>query len=326
MNRKDFIFGMNMHHYKYQSYPADTLERNIGFCEQMGVNFIQYNHPGINEEALECTKSVADAVHSKGMQFCLCVDDHSWKNMISEEVEEKKYLRTKGICEVLKGKVDVYNVGAEFDVPAMMANEGGMYNWVNKEREGMIYEEYNPERLERALFAVRGTIKAIREFDPKAKIMVTFSWWHTYYVEYLKEHGCKWDIMGVDWYSDAESKSDFIKLLDWIESKFGNMPVLISETNFWGPYWKDKTSEETEELQKEWVCSFTEHIYNDTPEHCLGLCIYELMDEPAIEIGNGSFHGEAHFGFYKCDAYGKNAIPKAVVNGFSDTIKKLKNN
>lgn len=323
MNTKNFIIGINMHNRGYAAYPEKTLERNLDYCEQMGVNLININFVPGTDEDYEYIKSVAETIRNRGMKFCLCVDDRSCFSMNLEDIEELNYNHQKKMCEALKGLVDIYEVGPEFDVPAMHTDMGDVYNITGVGFDGMVAEEYDPVRLEKTAPAVRGRIRAVREFDSKAKTMVAFAWWHTYYVEYLRANGCEWDIMGVDWYADGENKSSFVDLLAWLEEHFGKMPVLITETNYWGYWYKDKDEAQADEEQKEWVCNFTEHIYKDTPEHCMGLVFYELMDEPCFDEDFGGFHGEAHFGFIKCNKDGSNPMPKPVVKALGETAKKL---
>lgn len=323
MSRKNFIVGMNIHNRGYATYPEDTLERNLDYCEQMGINLINFNSVADNEEGYAYIKSVADAVHRRGMKFSLCVDDRRCFDMETDTIEEIDYNHQKKMCEYLKGCIDIYEVGPEFDVPAMHTAMGDVYNLTGAKYDGMVPEEYDPVRLERTIPSVRGRLKAIKEVDPDAKTMVAFAWWHTYYVENLWNNGCRWDIMGVDWYSDAEKASSFLDLLDWLKDHFGDMPVLICETNFWGYNYKDLTPDEGDAKQAEWVCQFCEHLFRDTPERCLGLIYYEMMDEPGFDDQNGGFHGEAHFGFVKCDRNGYNPQPKPSVKALGETVNKL---
>lgn len=325
MSKKEFIVGMNIHNRTYAAYPEDTLERNLDYCTQMGLNLINFNFVPQNSEDLAYIKSVAEAVHKRGMKFSLCVDDRTCFGMPFDEIEEKNYENQKMICKGLKGLVDIYEVGPEFDVPAMHTDMGDIYNLTDAKYDGMVAEEYDPVRLSKTAPAVRGRLKAIREYAPDAKTMVAFAWWHTYYLEYLRDNGCSWDIIGVDWYSDAEKISSFGELLEWLEAHFGDRPVLICETNFWGYNYKDKTPEEGDAEQAKWVCHFCKNIYENTPERCLGLIYYELMDEPCLEESNDGFHGEAHFGFVKCNKNGSNPVPKPAVAALGETIKNLTN-
>ena len=323
MGRKSFIVGMNIHNRGYEAYPADTLERNLDYCEQMGMNLVNFNFVTSDEESFEYLKSVAEAVHKRGMKFSLMVDDRTCFDEDFDIIEEKDYQHQKALCEHLKGLVDIYEIGPEFDVPAMHTDMGEIYHLTGAKFDGMVPEEYDPVRLSKTAPSVRGRIRAIREVDPDAKIMVAFAWWHTYYVEYLREHGCEWDIMGIDWYSDAEKASSFLDLIAWLDEHFPKMPLIICETNFWGYNYKDKTAEEGDNEQAEWVCEFCEHIFKDTPEHCLGLIYYEMMDEPCFDDQHGGFHGEAHFGFVKCNRDGSNPVPKPSVEALGKTVKKL---
>lgn len=322
MERKDFVFGMCLHNRSYASYPADTLERNLDFCKEMGLNFININFVPDTEEELEYYKSVAEAVHKRGMKIVCCIDDRTCFDMsLDDNIEEKNYLSQVKICQKLKGLADIYEVGPEFDVPAMHTDMGDIYNIIGDQFDGMVAEEYDPSRLAKTAPAVRGRLRAIREIDPDAKTMVAFAWWHTYYLEYLTLNGCVWDIIGVDWYSDAEQISTFGDLMGWLGEHYPNVPVLITETNYWGYNYKDKSPEECETAQRDWICSFTEHLYNSMPENFMGVIYYELMDEPVFE-GEG-FHGEAHFGFYKCSPDGSDPEPKLVVGAIPEMIKKL---
>lgn len=315
--KRDFIFGMNLHQKGYQAYPHDTLERNLQFCEDMNINLIRINKTPLNPEDLAYVKEVAAAVHARGMKIMLCCD---WGGVCeARNTPEEYYEGFKYVAENLKGEIDFYQIFNELDVPAMHTDIGEIYN----HGDGKVPEEYDPKRLAYTAPAVKAAIKGMKDGDPDCKTVVNYCWWHTYYIDYLVENGCEWDITGLDWYSDAESKSSSLDVFEWLKGKFGDKPVIICETNWWAYLESDKSEEERQELQKQFVCEYTEHLYKNAPENFMGLIFYELMDEPAFEKNRGSFHAESHFGFVSCDCNGRDAKPKTVCKALGETIERI---
>lgn len=141
------------------------------------------------------------------------------------------------------------------------------------------------------------------------------------------------------WGSPNSGKTSFtVKLALILADVNQHVPgkeIIICETNYqMNP--RDCDSEETraaryvdtarEALQAKFVADFTKKVYACTSEYpnLKGIIYYELLDQPQIEKKAGQWAGEAHFGFYRCDANGDNCIAKPAYYELRETINEIK--
>ena len=198
---KDLMVGINIHNCRYTPY-RDTMEQNLDDCAAAGMKIIRYNNNGTDETAFAEIRKMAEGCHKRGMQLMLCMDDNSWQtlDLPLEELEAHFEAQMEKISAEFKDAVDIYQVFNESDNKCM---GGNIFNITSRPQDGKFIEEYNPVLHERCIYAMRGALKGLKKGYSGAVTSMNFCWWHTAHIYSLYEHGCRWDVMGPDWYSDC---------------------------------------------------------------------------------------------------------------------------
>lgn len=153
----------------------------------------------------------------------------------------------------------------------------------------------------------------INEGYPEGKICINFGWWHTAFIYELYNQGCRFDIVGIDWYSDCEEVSSIKLLMDDVISHIPDCDIILCETNYWMNLHKRYPKERKEALknaenrymwQAEWIPGFIDTLLRINNPRLKSVVFYELLDEPVFEK-SGGYNGESHFGFIACRKNGK---------------------
>lgn len=329
MMRNKFSIGMNMHNFGSTAYNEVHLKRNLDYCAELGINTIRFNNVSHTVAEREKVKIVATECHNRGMDFVLVIDDNIYRNYDTKKVEEfyERYLFK--IATDYKGYVDAYQILNEPDVAAM---HGDIANMVLPGKDGKEKGEYDSVILENAILAVRGGIAGIKKADPDVPVSTNFGWWHTAPLYEMHKQGCKFDLIGIDWYSDQEEVSNICDLVNDVENNIPDIPIMLYETNYWmHPISRDPLEKQMEikikvlreSRQAEWVPKFFKKIYDMSLKdpRISGIIFYELLDEPIITVRNGGdYCGEANFGFISCEKNGENAIKKPVFEALKKAI------
>lgn len=329
--------GMNIHRWgkPWYGYPKEMLEHNLNSCKELGIGLIRYNNSVRDDENVEAARYVADKVHGMNMEFMLVVDDPRWKKSDDtgkiENLEKYYEDYMYRVSSQLKGKVDIYQIFNEMDVSAM---RGDIANIILPGKDGREKGEYDSVMWERAMVAVTGALKGIKRGDPKAKTSINFAWWHTAMLYEMYSRGCRFDIIGIDWYSDCEEVSSFDLIVDDIKKNIPESDIMICETNYWmHPMSRDpiekqealKVKENRDAGQAKWVPEFIQKVIDMNEPKVKSIIFYELLDEPRCEIKKGSYNGESHFGFIECDVNGGNQVKKPAFFTLQQKIKEIKN-
>ena len=90
---------------------------------------------------------------------------------------------------------------------------GDLQNIVKPRRDGLDPGEYDSVMFEGAIAGVKGSLRGLKKGYPAVRTSVNFSWWHTALLYAMPAAGCRFDVIGIDWYSDAEEVSDISELL-----------------------------------------------------------------------------------------------------------------
>lgn len=326
-------FGMNIHNSAYQSYPAFDLEKNIESCKELGLDTVRFNRScSVGDvNAIKEVEKVSALCHSKGMKLMLVDDGRAFASIESlDEIEMKMAEHYKYVSATLRDKVDYYQIYNELDVHCM---GGNIANIFLTPKDGKEKGEYDCVLWERSVAAVKGAIKGMKDGYPEGKICINFAWWHTALIYELYNQGLRWDITGIDWYSDCEEVSSIELLMNDVLEHIPNCDIMICETNFWMNL-HDRYSEERKQLlkksdnrnkwQAEWVPEFIDTLIKINNPRLKAVIFYELLDEPNFEKSKGSYHGESHFGFIECDVNGANQVRKPAFYSLQKKIKEIK--
>ena len=332
----DFSVGMNIHRWGAPcfSYDKSMLETNLDTCKELGIGLIRYNNSFRGETAARDVSFVADEIGRRDMQMMLVVDDTAWqKEEITGGVDAlRSYYEDYmfRIASSQRGKIGIYQIFNEMDVAAM---RGNIENIILPGKDGKEKGEYDSVLWERAIASVKGASDGIKKGDPNAKVCFNFAWWHTALLYEMYARGCRFDIIGIDWYSDCEEVSSIALLLEDLKKNLPESEFMICETNFWmhpmgsDPIEKQETlkvKEKRFENQAKWIPEFMKKLACLCEPKLKSVIFYELLDEPVFEKNRGTYNGESHFGFIECDKNGKNQIRKPAFYALQKAIKESK--
>ncbi len=328
---RDIIVGINIHNPGYTPY-TNTLSRNLDDCAEMGMKIIRYNSASNDDETLKYVKYVADECHKRGMKILLCVDNGGWINRGDKTLEElEKYYEEyfEKISATLKDNIDIYQVFNETDVACM---GGDILNITVPGNDGLEKGEYDCVRWDNAIYGMRGALRGLKKGYADACTSMNFCWWHIALIFAMYDAGCRWDVVGLDWYSDAEEVSSIDLILRAASRHIPDSDFMICETNQWMNFhhrWDEEkcaaiaTRDVRNAMQAEWAPAFIQKLYDIDFPRFKGVIFYELLDEPGFERQAGKYNGESHFGFIECDERGENRVKKPVFETVKKKIKEL---
>jgi hypothetical protein len=326
------LIGINIHHSGYTPYKT-TLDENLDAAQAMGMNIIRYNNSSNTPEALAEIRRVADGCHARGMKLMLCMDHGFWRRKNGEPPEEiEAFYETymEKTAAALDDVVDIYQIFNETDVGCM---GGDIQNIVKPRRDGLDAGEYDSVMFAGAIAGMKGSLRGLKRGFPGAVTSVNFAWWHTALLYAMYDAGCRFDVIGIDWYSDAEEVSDITLLVDDVCRRIPESDILICETNFWmnlHPRWDEAQraivmNEATRDAgQAAWAPEFLKKCAALAEPRFKGVIFYELLDEPGFERHAGRYHGESHFGFIACDEAGQNRSAKPVCDTVAKAIREIR--
>ena len=330
MNSK-IKYGMNIHNGAYQSYPSTDLEKNIKSCKELGMNIVRFNQSSIAPEGIEEIKQVSNLCHANDMELMLVVDTRAYSSIESlDEIETKMAEYYKKLSSSLGDTVDIYQIYNEMDVHCM---GGNIANIFLTPADGKEKGEYDCVLWERSVAAVKGAIRGMKEGYPEGKTCINFAWWHTALIYELYNQGLRWDITGIDWYSDCEEVSSIETLMNDVTFNIPDTDIMICEVNYWmnlhHRYPEErkealKKAENRDKWQAEWVPEFIDTLVKINNPRLKAVIFYELLDEPNFEKAKGSYNGESHFGFIECDENGGKQVKKPAFYALQEKIKEIK--
>ena len=326
-------FGMNIHNCGYDSYPLEYLEENIDACKELGMDIIRFNQSSLEADAIEEVKSVSRLCHKRDMKLMLVVDTTSYTRIDSlHEIETEMAKYYKELSSSYKDAVDVYQIYNEMDVRCM---GGSIANIFLTPADGKEKGEYDYILWDKSIAAVKGALKGMKEGYPEGKTCINFAWWHTALIYELYRKGCRWDITGIDWYSDCEEVSSIELLMNDVVKNIPDTDIMICEVNYWMNLHRRypeerkqalKKAEERYALQAEWVPEFIDKLLKCNNPGLKAVIFYELLDEPNFEEDRGDYIGESHFGFIECDRHSGNRLKKPAFYSLKDKIGRIKSN
>ena len=324
--KNNLLFGMTVHNKDYEAYPSTRETECCYWCKNLGVDIIRFNYNPYDDASFDYAIKTAKLYKDNGFKFMLCMD-YPWWEMKTEE-EYFEFFKT--ISSRMKGYVDYYQVFNEIDIHCMFNDDGSLYN----PGDGLVIDNYNPDRVKQAIIAVKCALNGIKAGDSEANTCINFGWWHVKMLELFQENGCEWDTIGIDWYSEMEDISSVVHLLAWLQRRFPKKDVLFCECN-WRTFInqhdivtengesavnKGYSKLERDALQAIWISDFMDLMMKSNIKNLRGIIFYELLDEIAF----GENHGEAMYGFMRCDRDGGNKVPKIAFQVLKNKIAEAK--
>ena len=282
--RKNWLWGVNGHNRNYPAYPESRLEDQIRLAAGLGVGLYRINcTPQSIGDFLYLDRVVELCEAYKLKVFLVCFDHGLWNFAAPAELQDA----ARRIAARYRGRIAMYQLSNEQDIPALDLDR-------LKDPLGDVPEHYSPRKYAAIRDCLRFISAGIREGDPDAKTVINISWRHTGLLTMLAADGLEWDISGLDWYYDLADHGGN-NLADTLE-KLCALPapeVIVAEANAWeGDY------RFTEQEQAESIRRAMEYYYRYPNDKLIGFVLYELLDEPDKEGGEG------HFGLVVNDPHG----------------------
>lgn len=282
--RKDWLWGVNGHNHMYPAYPEEQLEEQIKLAAELGVSVYRFNYTPTDDRMFAYLDKVVDTCERYGLKLFLVTFD--W-NFIGFENPETLYTTAKAIAQRYCGRIYMYQVSNEQDIPALDLEH--YKDPIGDERAQYDMAHYTDIRR-----CMEQILRGYKDGDPSAKTAVNISWRHTGVLDLFIEDGLRWDVTGLDWYwaLDDHGHNNVVHTLEHLAS----LPIpemIIAEANAWeGDY------RMSEEEMRDYNRKAMEFYYSYPCDKLKGFIIYELLDEPDKQFG------ESHFGLAVCDIAG----------------------
>ena len=289
--RKDFQWGINGHNFYYKSYPLRSLDQQIDLAAELGVQIYRINLNPKTPADYDYLDTVVSLCERYGMKVLLVMDDNESSAEILRtryETVAKRYNGKNGY-----GTISYIQVFNEVDVWCMHGEDFSDKPAV--EGDGTEASHYSKQALDFMVPRFKAAIEGLKAGNPNCKSVINISYTHTYLFDYLKQNNIKWDITGLDWYSNMHDGN-----YDWILKRLQDryqQDIFICETNIW-PF--NPSMESDYENDTTFLPNAMRHIYNNY-SRVKAMIFYELLDEPDYEISKDQYEGESHFGFVKVD-------------------------
>ncbi|MBR4761696.1 MAG: hypothetical protein IK086_03580, partial [Clostridia bacterium] len=191
----------------------------------------------------------------------------------------------------LAGKVAYYQIGNEID---------------------NIYEQYSNYGFasksavaQKAASALTAAKNAILGEDSSAQFILNFGWTHYDFLEAVYNQGYRWDVTGLDWYSNATQSAAatyYQTVINKVVNDYSN-PVMVCETGLW-PYDNNGTVAYVSNVN--WLIDFANYCQNNS--NVIGFIVYELYDEGDSYVNN-AFKKENCFGLFDINKNEKAITP-----------------
>ncbi|MDD5323186.1 MAG: CARDB domain-containing protein [Methylococcales bacterium] len=141
--------------------------------------------------------------------------------------------------------------------------------------DGALPTDYDNTLYAQAKTRIQGLLDGVRAGDPSAKAIINFTWLHYGFIQRLINDGIKFDIIGIDWYSNmgdiANVRGNF-NLPVYLKSQFGK-PLWVNEGNRW-----EGSTGGNETAQATYISQITTAMCNNP--NINAYIVYELLDEP----------------------------------------------
>lgn len=338
--RDDFVWGVNVHNKSYEAYRQDA-EVYIKASAQLGVDIIRINVGASSIEDFDYMDYVVKTCDAYGLKkmFVLSLGAASTEEDMAAITSYYEMVAARYDGKSGYGFVEYIQIGNEDDIP-ILKNK-----YPSSAPDGSQFSHYYETDLINLQQKWQAALDGIKNSGSAVQSVINFSYYHYAPLRYAYEHGLKFDIVGVDWYSN---NSDINQVLEPMMEFFPEHDIFICETNRWSVKADADpvTGKDIDDVTGGWdtLLEYMEVCYSNP--RVKGLIYYELMDNPAYVRGIDSipederlneknlyswWTQEAYFGLmYTADDYSGEIVgPKPIYNtiqgllgGTNNVIKK----
>ena len=268
-NNENFVWGINGHLDTSASYPTAEIEEQIALAAKLGTKLYRVD---INEVTSETDKIVQTA-NAYGMDVMLVITSTAESSV--DEVTAQFTQIANHYATGYFGNVKYINIFNEIE--NFCANDGATGSDLN-EANG-----YDTQKVADMSARINAAHAAVKAASQDYVTVVNYGWLHDPCLDLLRDAGADWDVIGLQWYTDMEvhSNGKLETALDRLNSydTLKDKKIIITESNVW----QDAGTSED-------LFTIMDKAYNS--DKVIGMCFYELLDEPDHEL-----ESERNFGF-----------------------------
>jgi len=283
--KQSILWGVNAHNNQYKAYNDQNTDEIIRLAADLGSTIFRINDNPTSPGRLAYIRNVIRQCHARGMQVMLAMD---W---FAGSVEEIVHRMTV-IARELKDEVEYFQLFNETDCWAACKDKedgGGLYDITDPTGQTPGY--FNPKRVPIAIEKMKAAADVWHKEAPNAKLVINIGARHYPMLEWYRDAGITWDVVGVDIYEPW----DYHAFFRMLEEKFPTCDMMVAECNYPannGPY--------KEEDQAAWLREFILTMNEYDSDRLKAVIVYELLDQPNIQPTD-KWEGEAHFGLVHVD-------------------------
>ena len=283
--KQSILWGVNAHNNQYKAYNDQNTDEIIRLAADLGSTIFRINDNPTSPGRLAYIRNVIRQCHARGMQVMLAMD---W---FAGSVEEIVHRMTV-IARELKDEVEYFQLFNETDCWAACKDKedgGGLYDITDPTGQTPGY--FNPKRVPIAIEKMKAAADVWHKEAPNAKLVINIGARHYPMLEWYRDAGITWDVVGVDIYEPW----DYHAFFRMLEEKFPTCDMMVTECNYPannGPY--------KEEDQAAWLRDFILTMNEYDSDRLKAVIVYELLDQPNIQPTD-KWEGEAHFGLVHVD-------------------------
>lgn len=186
---QNFTWGVSVKPYPFRESNETFLPQQLEVAKKLGVDTIRVDYTVANDAINQL--AVAEA-KKYGIKIIFIIDFGPKDIYTDTNLKSNAYDYVKYIVEKYKGDVEIWQLGNEVASVAL----------ADEHRHGIAISDYPEDKYAAVSTWLKAAAKAVRDTDPKAKILLTDQWVHTGFFErFIKEQG-DFDILGWNWFSD----------------------------------------------------------------------------------------------------------------------------
>lgn len=205
----------------------------------------------------------------------------------SPEVSYAKGLKLgSGFAKLYSSYFPVIEISNESELKVAVKDSEGNFVRVNNKLQ------YDQKKLKVILQFLKGANDGVKRISPKTKTLICISGNNTNFLEIVKNHNVKFDIVGTNWYDvNLYAMSEYKSVLKQIKEKI-RKPIWVTELNY-----REGSTNVSPTVQKVWLNNMVDNLSKSKLVDAI--FIYQLFDEDSNLNKPGVPVYEANFGIYK---------------------------
>ncbi len=301
-----FVWGINGHPLTQLAY-ANNIDDQINTLNDLKLKSYRFD---VLLDSNGCAKKehlfldLLQKLKSNGIMALPVLMQSGIKRLSNASMYKKSYIQGQNFAFRYKEYISILEVNNEADNKMMLPGN----------LSGTKKKDYNVEKSERLIAAIKGFSDGVKSANPSIKITLSVSYIHYYYLQLLKDNNVNYDIIGCHWYSNmgpiGAAKPNGDDVLAIFKSRF-NKPIWVTEFNHSKGTGKASFAKQSQYIVKS--------IPDMISRGVTGIFIYELYDQPALKMID---YNEAFYGLVFKDNSGK-YVYKDAYQDFKQFIHNL---